>query len=369
MKRIFLLFFLFCLLLSSPVAAQLEIGGYYKNDLYLLAKRNGEGILADVNKLKLKINYQMLENANFYFTPYYVLFAKTENIPLMDVTDLDKVTFDRAYLKVAFPAADLTVGRQRIAWGTGYVFNPTDIFNPFTLSFAVADEDRAGIDAVRLDFPLGALSRFEGIILTDNEFSSLNKSKKGIKGKTNIGMYDLSLSYVALGDEGFMFGFDTAGELFGLGVRSEAALINSNADEDYSTKAILGWNYTFENGLGIDMEYYYNGEGQKNKANYDWTGLFAGRVYQLGTDYLFLGLNKMLDEITTVSLSYLWNMNDSGFILYPAYSRNIYENVDLNLEAMFTGGDSGSEYKPTDAEDSAGLLGSNTLFIKFKFSF
>ena len=103
-------------------------------------------------------------------------------------------------------------------------------------------------------FPLGDLSGFEGIILTDEEFSNLNKSKKGIKGKTNIGMYDLSLSYVALGDEGFQFGFDTAGELMGLGVRAEAAWINENADDDYSTQAVLGWNYTFENGLGIDME-------------------------------------------------------------------------------------------------------------------
>jgi len=368
-KKFLILFFLFCAVIPFPASAELELGGYYKNDIYLLFTRKGKGIAADVNKLKLQIDYQLLENAEIYFSPYYVFLAKTEEIPLLDVTDLDKVTFDRAYVKVAFPFADVTAGRQRVAWGTGYVFNPTDIFNPFALTFAVADEDRPGIDAVRANFPLGPLSRFEAILLTDNEFSSLNKSKKGFKGKTNIGMYDLSLSYVALGDEGFQFGFDTAGELLGLGVRAEAAIINENADEDYSSKAILGWNYTFENGIGIDMEYFYNGEGQRDKSKYDWSGLFAGKIYQLGTDYLFFGLNKLLDEITTVSLSFLWNMNDSGFIVYPAFSRNIFENVDLNLEALIAGGDSGSEYKPSDAEDPSGLLGSNTLYIKFKCSF
>ena len=71
------------------------------------------------------------------------------------VTDLDQLVFDRAHLKYRADSWSLTVGKQRIAWGTGYIWNPVDIFNPYVLSFAVRDEDKANVNALRWEMPLG----------------------------------------------------------------------------------------------------------------------------------------------------------------------------------------------------------------------
>jgi hypothetical protein len=89
----------------------------------------------------------------------------------------------------------------------------------------------------------------------------------------------------------------------------------------------------------------------------------------LGMDYLYLGLNKRLTEIQSIRFSVLLNGNDLSFLYYPAYGLNIAENVDLSLEAMFTDGQDGSEYKPTSQQDPSGLVGGNLFLLKLRFSF
>ncbi len=364
-RSLFVICYLLFVILSSTAFAQIEFGGYYKNDVIYIIKRNKEEILADVNKLRLRLDSKIFQNLNIHFEPEYVFLIKKEEIPLIGVSELDKVVWDRAYAKITFPSLDLIVGKQRIAWGTGYLFNPTDVFNPFALSFAIAEEERRGVDAVRIDIPIGAASYLEGVILTDKEWS---KNKKGVKGKTNIENYDLSLSYVDLGNGGSQVGFDMAGELLDFGVRSELALVSPEGTNPY-LKLVLGWNYTFENGWGIDMEYFYNGLGKENKENYDWDSLFAGNIYQLGKSYIYFGINRIIDELTQARASLLLNANDRSFIIYPSYIRNIFENVDLSLEAMLKRGEDGGEYSPKPSQDSTGFLGSNMYFLKLRYSF
>jgi len=333
--------------LNTRASAELDFGGYYKNELVGLSNRKGNGILADVNKLRLRIDYKLADNAGIHLEPEYVSLIKSEEFAILDSPDIDRVVFDRAYLGMSLPFADVTAGRQRIAWGMAYLWNPTDAFNPFTLDFAVAEEERRGVDGVRVEVPLGPLSGLDIVALTSGD---LTKTRKGIRTKTNIGMYDVSASYVASGEEGSQIGFDTSGELFGLGVKAEAAFAFPGDSDDY-TRYVLGWNYTFDNGIGVDMEYYYNGQD---------------KVLQ---DYMYFGLHRLPDELTVLRLSVLSNMDDSSFIVYPSYSRNIHENVDLSLESLLVGGDSGTEFNPSADEDPTGFAGASMVFIKLKFSF
>jgi hypothetical protein len=360
-----LLILLSLLLLSSQAFAAADIGGYYKNELVSLFKKDGETLVADANKLRLRIDSQVRSNVYFRLEPEYTFLVKSEEFPLLDVSEIDKVILDRAYVKINLPAADITAGKQRIAWGTSYLWAPTDVFNPFALSFAIAEEERRGVDAVRVEVPLGALSEIEGVVLFDVE---PNKTAKGLRAKTNVGMYDLSLSYVALGETGSQIGFDTSGELLGLGVRAEAAVINQQGTIEH-VKYTLGWNYTFENGVGVDMEYFYNGIGATDKNNYDWTGLASGDIVQLARNYVFFGASYIIDEITDVNAALMVNADDSSFIIYPAYNRNVFENVDLSFEALLPGGTAGGEFNVTTAEDPSGFMGSAMAFLKLKFSF
>ncbi len=363
--RYFVILVLSLVILSGRGFADVEVLGYYENNLVGAFTRTGEAIAGDFNRLRLRIDAGLMPNVNLHLEPEYNLLLKTSDMPVSGVSGLDELVWDRAYLRINFPQADLTLGKQRIAWGAGYLWNPTDIFNPFSLSFAVEEEQEAEPEAVRLEIPLGEASGIDTYIVSGHEW---HETKKGIRALTNLGMYDLSVSMVDLGSGGFQLGFDTTGELFELGVRSEIALISPSGEDRYA-QYLLGWNYTFENGWGVDMEYFYNGQGKRNKDDYDWDALNDGDISQLGMDYFYFGVNKLLDEITGIRGSVLLNADDLSCIFYPSYTRNIFQNVDLSLEALLSLGEKGTEYNPTDTQDPDGFMGSNIVFLKVRYSF
>ena len=67
---------------------------------------------------------------------------------------------DRLYFDWNLNKLQLTLGRQRVAWGTCWVWNPTDIFNPLNvLDFDY--EELPSTDAIRLQYYTGAVSKFE----------------------------------------------------------------------------------------------------------------------------------------------------------------------------------------------------------------
>lgn len=367
LKRVFPYIFVFCILFLQNQAAfaSLDFGGYYKNNLIGIIKKGGDSLIADENKIRWRIDLRPSPKILLHLEPEYATLIKSLVVPLFEAPELDKLNWDRLYLKLSFPQTDLTLGKQRIAWGTGHVWNPTDVFNPFALSFAVAEEERKGIEAIRLQIPYGPAGGFEGVVLSGNEWA---KSKKGLKAKVNIGLFDLSASYVDLGDGSNQIGYDSAGEIKGVGVRSETALVSTPAIPSY-LKSVMGLGYTLDNGWGIDFEYYFNGLGKRSLSNYNWAGLFAGDIVQLGMDYAYLGFNKIIDEITTIQFSFLMNADDQTWIFFPSYERNISQNVDVGLIAMLVGGQEGGEYNPTTTQDPTGFIASKRILIKVRYSF
>jgi hypothetical protein len=67
---------------------------------------------------------------------------------------------DRLWLDYTRGDMELTLGRQRIAWGTALVWNVMDLFNPKSvLDFDY--EEKPGADAVRMQYYTGAVSKME----------------------------------------------------------------------------------------------------------------------------------------------------------------------------------------------------------------
>jgi len=93
--------------------------------------------------------------------------------------DGEKDTFgnlwlDRFNLKLALPRADLIIGRQAITFGKAYFWNPLDLYLPFDP--AQFDRDyKAGVDALRLDIPLGPFSGLNLIYVLGRELDINNQ--------------------------------------------------------------------------------------------------------------------------------------------------------------------------------------------------
>jgi len=349
-----------CWILGSMVFG-LELGGSYENDILTLLKKTGSVGLGDMNRLRLKFDQDFGSSLTLHLEPRYYFLLKSQEIQVNGASDLDKLVWDRAYIKYRDPGWAATAGKQRIAWGPGYIWNPVDIFNPFVLSFAIRDEDKTNIQAVRIEVPIGETGGVDGFVQTG---ISEETTGKGLRIKGTVGSFDLGLSYVDQGTLGHQIGFDTAGDIVkDIGVRGEITLKNAANGNGY-TQAVVGSDYTLENGVGLNLEYYFNGLGSRDKNSYNW-----GTAESVGMDYLFLGANKILDELTTITGSLLINLDDQSFMIYPQYARSLGQNLDLRIEGMLLGGPDGSEFVPPTSQDPLGFGGSKQLLARFIYSF
>ncbi|MFH1347206.1 MAG: hypothetical protein ABIH22_00770, partial [Candidatus Margulisiibacteriota bacterium] len=177
----------------SSLASALDINGYYESDFVGVVKRTGGGILGNLKTIRFRIDSKLSDNINLHLEPEYNFLLKSGDFSLTGVSGIDQLVWDRAYFKVFFPQVDITLGKQRIAWGTGYIWNPTNVLNPFTLSFAVQEEDEEDVVAARFEVPLGVSEGIDAYVLSGDTWEN---TTKGIKAKANFANYDLSVSYV-----------------------------------------------------------------------------------------------------------------------------------------------------------------------------
>ena len=131
----------------STYAAQdsVELFGYFESQAMGAYIKN-EFLLLYSNKLRVDLKSSLSEKVTFAANFDYITFhGKTEwNIldflPSEVTAEVPAGTesfyvlpfsnrhfLDNAYLKLSFKSFDLTVGKQQISLGTGYVWNPTDV--------------------------------------------------------------------------------------------------------------------------------------------------------------------------------------------------------------------------------------------------
>jgi hypothetical protein len=265
----------------------------------------------------------------------------------------DQVLLDRALVKLYFKPFDLFAGKQIVAWGTGYAFNPTDVWN--TKNPLDADAPKTGVNALRLEIPLGAVS---GISLVASPGRDFSHASGGFRYKTNFQRFDISICAMRIMNSDrellglpkkIMAGADMAGQIGDVGVWAEAALNNpvydwmeyTDFDSSY-VQADIGLDYTFENGLYCMLEYYYNGLGRDDADDYgarDLVNLFAGETSGFAAHYLFGGTRFDIIDRFNISLFALGNLTDHSAMLVPSVEYLHSDNITLQIGAQAGIGD------------------------------
>jgi hypothetical protein len=247
---------------------------------------------------------------------------------------------DRLYFDQDFSFGSLAIGRQRISWGTGRVWNPTDIFNPINpANFGKIEKD--GSDAASMRFDLGQLTNLQFVYNAEYHFKY---SDYAARFRTNILGYDLSMmsGYV---DKRLVNGGDFAGDVGGAGIRGEA-LVSSDvlSHTGYFMKWILGADYQFTDKLYGMFEYYHNGQGKVDRFNYDLNGLSEGKILNLAKDYLVVSGSYQLTPLITIMLSSNSNLNDGSGYFAGTVSYSASDNTSLSFGSLYTYGDLLTEY-------------------------
>lgn len=275
---------------------------------------------------------------------------------------LDTFYLDNVYLKAGFKHFDLTVGKQQISLGTGYAWNPLDIFN--TKQLLDPTYEQTGINAVRVEIPIKGRTNLDVILSPGTDWK---ESVKMLQLKTGVGRFDIQgtigqytwkrtnfdlnkFAINKLKDERTLLGGSIVGELAGAGIWIEGAWNKMENQEDF-TEVVIGTDYTFENSLYIIMEYLHNENGVSNGDNLDinnYLQYFMGETHSLMQDYLFGFINYPLNDFIQIGLLGFGNLNDKSAALNPQLLWNLFQDVDLTIMYSHFIGDDNTEFGVQD---------------------
>ena len=247
---------------------------------------------------------------------------------------------DRCYMNWNPEHLQITLGRQRIAWGTNLVWNPVDLFNPLSiLDFDYVE--RPAVDAMRVQYYTGEVSKIEAAAKPG---SAGSPRILAAQWSTNQCGYDFHLLAGLKGDS-WCAGTAWAGDIGGGGFRGEALVseIPSGLREASGARIMasgaLSGDYTFPNSLYLHTEILYNSEGvRKDAAAARPRALLLG-LLSPGRLSLYQELSYDISSLVRGSLFCIVNPEDRSLVGVPSLTWSVVTDLDVTLIAMlFRGG-------------------------------
>jgi len=398
-----LVFFCFCLVLMKEAPAQLsrwDYGGYFKN---LITYADGDieslpiefGRWQNTGQLRFNLFYyprddlvasgqtrtlltyqqdqwqvrqfqKELETSNYYFD------LKSEWLKEDNLYGFTEI--DRLYLNWRWQNWEAILGRQRIAWGTCLVWNPSDLFNPFDiLDFDY--EERPGTDALHLQYFTGPVSQFNLSVTPGRTRQDVIYAGRYVANRWN---YDFSL-IAGWQRNSLRLATNWAGQLFDGGFRGEILYTDPHMEyKSLNTDATsiadlyierevknpfwtcaLSYDYTFSNSLYVHTEYLYNGLGTTGKAgSRRFDIIFTGELTP-ARQSLFQEFAYQLTPLLRGDFFVIFNPNDKSWIAAPSLQYSVATNWELYLLVFPSGGEAGTEY--------GGFP--NQYFVRVKYTF
>jgi hypothetical protein len=306
----------------------------------------------------------------------------------------DYLSVERLHVDVNLPAVDLTFGRQALNWGSGLVFQPTDLF-----AEVLATEpwrERRGVNAVKAAIPIKdhqvtvvAAIGDDLSPLWDERPADLEASG-AVKATFRVGSNALSAVGHVRSDGDWFAGADLRGNLevgwwIEGGWQGDAAAAEVVAGVDYSFDVLQM--------LYLAAEYRYDGTGARPE-DYDFSARSAGLQNPfecaflpsapsetrttLGVHYVDAVLRLGVTEDLSVSATGIVNLLDGTGYAVPNFALNVGSHATINVAAQVPFGVDG-EFRPAaDAltftageysADLSGLLPDATVLGWVRYSF
>jgi len=360
----------------DELVSQTEFFGYFETEMDQMRSR-GVDYTFGYNKVRLDLEVAPIEEAIFRANFNYQLYHGQRTWDLLDflphhvtspLTDAgmsefpfilpDSLYLDNVYVKVSFPAFDLTVGKQQLSLGTGYTWNPLDIFNRKQLLDPTYEQ--TGVNAIRFEAPLADRFMMDVIVSPKEDW---NSSARLIRGKIGLGRFDITATigaydwtqtdfddstsqFLLSSETRQMIGAAAVGEMFGWGLWCEGSWISVHNGPEFP-EYLIGLDHTFDFSTYVLLEYYHNGIGilEQDKLKLgDYFSYLTGASHSLMRDYLFLLLNHPLNDLVTVGLFGIANFNDNSGIISLQLDYSLFENVYLSLMVNTANGDVDTEF-------------------------
>lgn len=319
------------------------------------------------NSRELRTFQDLLQTGSSYY--FNLKYEWLDEEDLYGFSEIDRLNIE--WMKDHW---DVILGRQRIAWGTCLVWNPTDFFNPFDiLDFDY--EERPGTDALHVQYYTGPLSQFNLAVTPGRTRNDVIAAGRYVMNNWNydcgfIAGWQLNSLRLAANWAGQIYDGGFRGEILFTDPDIKYTAFNTEATgisdlfierevtHPYWTLA-FSYDYTFENSMYIHTEYIYNGLGTTKNAGYRrYDIIFTGELTP-ARHSVYQEFAYQISPLFRGTFFIIFNPNDKSWIAAPSLQYSVATNWEAFILAFPSGGETGSEYGGFPSQ----------YFMRMKFSF
>ncbi len=300
----------------------------------------------------------------------------------------NSVTLDQLWLK--FDAGHLvyiTAGRQRIKWGSGRFWNPTDFMNQTTLDAlnATAFDERTGVTLLKVHVPIESIGANLYAVGNFDGADTLGTIGGALRTEWVLGPSELALTAAAREGDPLRLGADYSAAVGPFDLHAEAAFRHGDETPTYkgswdiatfefpdkvdrsdewipelAAGAELGVKVNDEDTVYIGAEYFYNGAGYEDAGLYpylafvgEFTPFYLGRHY-VGA-YVAVPSPGNWDD-TSFTLSHLTNLSDESHATRVDASTRLNTFLSVNAYGQVSYGENGEFHFSIDVDPVPGVI-------------
>ncbi|MGA7710899.1 MAG: hypothetical protein WCA81_03280 [Rhizomicrobium sp.] len=284
-------------------------------------------------------------------------------------------------LSVAYTAPDFVVriGRQALSWGSGLVFRPMDLFDPFSPS-ATDTEYKPGTDMIYTQwlFEDGSDLQFIVVPRPARQGAEPSSDASSVALHLHTSLFGHETTWLLARDHG-----DWVGAVGINGALGEATwnieLVPTFLDAGPTRLSALA-NISdaitlFDRNATVFAEYFHNGLGVGGK-NYDLASLppdltdrlGRGQLFDTRRDYLAAGLTLEVNPLLNVSPTLIADLNDASVFALLAGTYSLSDNLNLVAGVQAPIGPARTEFGglPLAAGSHEFLAPSSQLYLQLR---
>jgi len=355
---------LFLSLLTND-ADGVELSGHYNNLLFQHKNSRHQNVVSDLNRLRLTLDggenvwqwHLSYDHTLLYGgavrDPVFRLRQSVPDPTFLDLSanivtsaDLDwQHNLYRGWLEYKKDAWNVVIGRQRIAWGSGRIWNPTDRFNPVQPT-ALEPDQKLGVDAAYVTYAYSDFGSVQWLVAPSQAKRSVKK-KWALRWQDTIAQTDMALWLGEIGQERVL-AVDVTGNVGDAAARVEWQQSWHGQHGDFG-QLLVGIDGTwttqmFSDGLYLAIEYFYNGlPNANNKGLMQWDMLQSSSQQLLG---MLAGYD--LTPLWRTELTWLVDLEKTSMFIAPSVRWSVSDNTDAVIFTQLPMGGGQAEFSSLD---------------------
>ncbi len=310
---------------------------------------------------------------------------------------VNRVTLDQMWVKFDLDQkVYITAGRQRVKWGAGRFWNPTDVLNRQRLDSLAFFDERTGVSLVRVHVPvesvganLYAVADLEGTNAAWTPEAAGDTRLDGpggaLRAEWAFDGGEVSATASARPSGATVLGADASLGLGWFDVKIEGAVQRGGGahtwegsfdpasftlpsrvdrDDDWIPQVVAGVEVPIrlndEDSLNLGVEGFWNDAGYDDAELYTWLlaqgefqSFYLGRAYVAG--YAFVAGPGSWND-TTFTTSFLSNLSDESRTARLDVSTRALTYLNLNVYAQYSFGENGEFHYALDVPAIPGVL-------------